>query len=227
MPSSTPPLATTLSQEHLLFCFDVLNDQLTKKQKNGKSSSNLEDITLPAGSEDFPLFITWNTISGSHTRLRGCIGTFEPLPLQEGLEEYSIIAAFKDRRFNPISLAELPKLECAISLLTKFEECQDYLDWELGTHGIYIDFSPPSSTTSNSITNRRNGSRGVLTATYLPDVAPAQGWTKVEAIDSAIQKAGYDGKITDELRKSLHVRRYQSEKASLCYADWKAVRDSS
>ena len=175
-----------------------------------------------------PLFITWNTVNGSRSRLRGCIGTFEPLPLKEGLEEYSIIAAFKDRRFNPISLAELPLLECAISLLTKFEECQDYLDWELGTHGIYIDFSPPSdSASTNGFTTRRNGSRSTLTATYLPDVAPAQGWTKVEAIDSAIQKAGYDGKITDELRKSLHVRRYQSEKASLLYADWKATRDST
>lgn len=225
MPSSTPPHATTLSKEHLLFCFDVLNDQLQKKQKNGKSSWNVDDITLPAGSEEFPLFITWNIVNGSRSRLRGCIGTFEPLPLKEGLEEYTIIAAFKDRRFNPISLAELPMLECAISLLTKFEECQDYLDWGLGTHGIYIDFSPPSST--NGFTSRRNGSRSTLTATYLPDVAPAQGWTKVEAIDSAIQKAGYDGKITDELRKSLHVRRYQSEKASLLYADWKAARDST
>lgn len=226
MPSSTPPLAATLCAEHLLFCFDVLNDQLTKKQKNGKTGSSLEDVILPAGSEEFPLFITWNTVNGSHSRLRGCIGTFEPLPLREGLEEYTIIAAFKDRRFNPISLSELPKLECAISLLTKFEECQDYLDWELGKHGIYIDFSPPSSSSTFGSSVRRNGSRGALTATYLPDVAPAQGWTKVEAIDSAIQKAGYDGKINDELRKSLHVRRYQSEKASLHYADWKAARDS-
>ena len=111
MPSSTPPHLTTLSKEHLLFCFDVLNDQLQKKQKNGKSSWNVDDITLPAGSEEFPLFITWNIVNGSRSRLRGCIGTFEPLPLKEGLEEYTIIAAFKDRRFNPISLAELPMLE--------------------------------------------------------------------------------------------------------------------
>lgn len=223
MPSSSPPLANTLSVEHLLFCFDVLNDQLTKKQKNGKSNLNVGDAALPAESEQFPLFITWNTVNGSHTRLRGCIGTFEPLPLRQGLEEYTIIAAFKDRRFNPISLSELPKLECAVSLLTKFEECQDYLDWDLGIHGIYIDFTPPS--TSNNLIGRRNGSRSVLTATYLPDVAPAQGWTKEEAIDSAIEKAGYDGKITEELRKSLHVRRYQSEKTSLQYADWKAARN--
>lgn len=35
------------------------------------------------------------------------------MPLRKGLEEYALIAALKDRRFNPISQAEMPKLECA------------------------------------------------------------------------------------------------------------------
>lgn len=41
--------------------------------------------------EDHPLFVTWNTVSGSgEKRLRGCIGTFEPLDLEEGLSSYAL-----------------------------------------------------------------------------------------------------------------------------------------
>lgn len=42
--------------------------------------------------EDFPLFVTWNTVSGrsGHKNLRGCIGTFEALPLEKGLRSYAL-----------------------------------------------------------------------------------------------------------------------------------------
>ena len=41
--------------------------------------------------EDHPLFVTWNTLSQSgDKRLRGCIGTFEPLDLEEGLGSYAL-----------------------------------------------------------------------------------------------------------------------------------------
>ena len=62
-----------------------------------------------------PLFVTWNTRSsrpGRAPRLRGCIGTFEPLPIREGLAEYALISAFKDSRFRKIESHELESLEC-------------------------------------------------------------------------------------------------------------------
>lgn len=99
----------------------------------------------------------------------------------------------------------------SVSLLTQFEECDDYLDWEVGKHGIYIHLTLP-------------GRKGTLTATYLPEVSKEQGWTKQEAIDSAIQKAGYNGTITEDIRKGLRVRRYQSEKASMQYSEWQKAR---
>ena len=127
-----------------------------------------------------------------------------------------------------------------MSLLTGFEDCEDYLDWEVGTHGIYIHLLNPaqapkgfedgtsSSSGSGSSTpapqNRRRSGTNVLTATYLPDVIPEQGWTKKEAIDSAIRKAGWSGKITEDLRRGLRVRRYRSEKVERSwgeYVKWK------
>ena len=47
----------------------------------------------PARREQYPLFVTWNTISTrGHKSLRGCIGTFEAQELASGLENYALTA---------------------------------------------------------------------------------------------------------------------------------------
>ena len=38
-----------------------------------------------------------------------------------------------------------------------------------------------------------------------------------ETIDSAIRKAGWEGRITEELRRTVKLRRYQSRK---CFVGW-------
>jgi AMMECR1 domain-containing protein len=70
-------------------------------------------------------------------------------------------SAFKDSRFNPISREEFPRLHVSVSILRHFEDGADYLDWEIGVHGIRIEFHTEKG-------NKR-------TATYLPDVATEQG----------------------------------------------------
>lgn len=121
---------------------------------------------------------------------------------------------------------------CRISLLTDFEDGTSYLDWTIGVHGIWISFSHLSSlrdTTSSSETPSplssslflpRITSKQKYSATYLPEVIPDQGWDKVEAIDSAIRKAGWRGLITEDLRRSLKLRRYQSRKISVSWDDY-------
>ncbi|PWN46284.1 hypothetical protein IE81DRAFT_2992 [Ceraceosorus guamensis] len=189
--------------EHCFYCFDVLASDLLEGTSTAKPN-------FDGGEKEFPIFVTWNTTKDGSTRLRGCIGTFAAKPLAKGLAEYAIISAFEDTRFNPIRERELPTLECGISLLTAFEECSDWQDWQVGLHGIYIHLP------------MQNGSRHELTATFLPDVIPAQGWNKEEAIDHAIRKAGFGGKIDQKVRESLRVRRYRSEKVSRTYEEWKA-----
>ncbi|KIK91693.1 hypothetical protein PAXRUDRAFT_148944 [Paxillus rubicundulus Ve08.2h10] len=182
--------------------------------------------------EKFPLFVTWNTRSsrpGRAPRLRGCIGNFEPMSLHEGIAEYALISAFKDSRFRKVEENELPLLECGISLLTDFENASSYLDWTIGIHGIHISFPnpsiyPPSNSSSNTPSPfssssflPRFNSRQMLTATYLPDVIPEQGWDKIEAVESAMRKAGWTGVINEEMRRSVCLRRYQSRK---CVVGW-------
>ena len=37
----------------------------------------------------------------------------------------------KDTRFSPISQSELKELHCGVSLLTNFENADNYLDWQV------------------------------------------------------------------------------------------------
>lgn len=67
--------------------------------------------------------------------------------------------------------------------------------------------------------------RGVeKTATYLPEVAREQGWTKEVTIDSLIRKAGYRDRVSPELRASLRLSRYQSEKCIVTYDEYCRLR---
>ena len=160
--------------------------------------------------DESPLFVTWNTIDSHGHSLRGCIGTFEALPLAEGLSSYALTSALHDTRFSPISLRELPSLSVSVTLLTDFEPAADELDWELGTHGIRISFLTKG---------RRYG------ACYLPDVATEQDWTKEETMVSLMRKAGWGGK-KEKWREvgDIKVVRFRGDALSLDYKEFKAWR---
>lgn len=76
---------------------------------------------------------------------------------------------------------------------------------QIGVHGIQIEFAVGGTT---------------KTATYLPEVAVEQGWNKTQAIDSLLRKGGYKDKISEHLRRTLKVTRYQSEKYLLTYDEY-------
>ncbi|KAK0124006.1 hypothetical protein ONS95_008995 [Cadophora gregata] len=154
-----------------------------------------------------PLFVTWNTVSPTSLRsLRGCIGTFEPQNLSIGLEQYTLISALQDTRFSPITTSELPSLEVSVTLLTDFEKADDQLDWELGIHGLKINFT---------VKNRQYG------ACYLPDVPVEQGWTKEETVISLMRKAGWTGR-RDKWREVSDFRatRFQGKAESLKWEEY-------
>ena len=84
--------------------------------------------------------------------------------------------------------------------------------WEVGKHGIRISFS-------------YHGRK--LGATYLPDVAREQGWTKEEALVSLMRKAGWSGR-KDEWRKAstgMELVTYEGKKVDLGYAEFKEWRE--
>lgn len=46
------------------------------------------------------------------------------------------------------------------------------------------------------------------------------GWTKMEAIDSLMRKAGYNGTITETQRKRIRLTRYQSTLFTMHYSEY-------
>lgn len=167
--------------------------QLYTKLKNGAQPLNFDVIlknVYPAHSvpqnvksQRASLFITWNKKgpTGKY-HLRGCIGTFASLPLLQGIERYSLIAAFEDSRFPPITADELPELMCSCNILSQFHSIfkggkGDIYNWELGVHGVEL-----------LITHPRTGN--ICTATFLPDVMVEQGWNKSDTFENLIKKAG-------------------------------------
>eukprot|EP00877_Chromochloris_zofingiensis_P008689 jgi/Chrzof1/4073/Cz13g19070.t1 len=86
-------------------------------------------------------------------------------------------SALRDSRFSAVKLSEVPSLSCTVSLLRLFEPAKDHTDWEVGTHGLIIDFMDPVLQFKRS-------------ATFLPEVAAEQHWDKQQCIDALIKKAG-------------------------------------
>jgi len=150
------------------FCFLTLDKKL-----NGSKEKELPLLKDEYVDQKFPLFVTWTI--GKEKDLRGCIGTFSAEKLGKNLGKYALTSALNDSRFDPITKDELQHLHVAVSLLTEFEEAKDHLDWEVGKHGIEIDFEA------------RGRAYG---GTFLPEVASEQGWDKITTLKYLVKKAG-------------------------------------
>ncbi|MBA0596211.1 hypothetical protein Gorai_013042 [Gossypium raimondii] len=206
------------NKEMVVYCFDTLI-----------AHYNSEEAAPPAFDEgQHPLFVTWKkVVNGGEPRLRGCIGTLEACQLINGFRDYALTSALRDRRFPPIQAKELPNLECTVSILTDYETANNYLDWEVGKHGIIIEFVDDYNT-RRSATYLPEACLAALTANTvrtkkLPYPVPCNsnnGWTRVEAIDSLIRKAGFSGPITESLRKRIKLTRYQSTLFTMHYSDY-------
>jgi uncharacterized protein (TIGR00296 family) len=172
-------MSIVASIDHAAYCFDVLSAHLQGQQ-----------APVPAFAEtalQCPLFVTWKiqdrdseafclpSSSVSTWKLRGCIGTFQPQPIAEGLRKFALSAALRDSRFEPIQRAELSQLQCGISFLVDFQPASSVTDWVIGEHGIQIRFTVQGQSYSG---------------TYLPEVASEQGWTHLETLESLVKKSG-------------------------------------
>ena len=178
-----------------VYAFDTLISQLTNKEIPNCFPNSLKN-------KSFPLFVTWTT--GKKKDLRGCIGTFVSDNLEKNLQNFSIVAALKDRRFAPISAKEIPNLNVGVSLLINFEDAKDCYDWEVGKHGIQIFFEE---------------SGGHFSATFLPEVPIEHKMDKNTTLQNLIRKAGYWGDLED-VDKKIKMRRYQSIKLFMSYEEY-------
>lgn len=191
--------------------FETLFSKLTKTKPitiaeiNAFLGSSLNDYP-----ENAPLFVTWNKIED----LRGCIGTFSALPIEEGVAKYALVSALDDERFKPIAEAELPQLLVSITILNNFVAINDPLDWTIGDHGLKVLFRTET---------------GTYLGTFLPLVAEEQEWDKEETLWNLLRKSGYKGPphertvdFYNELleNKAMKLVRYDGHKVGATFGDY-------
>ena len=174
------------------YCFQSLLNHFNQE---------VDPIKINFKSEEYPLFVTWKILAKEEYVLRGCIGNFSPMELESGLREYALNSALYDSRFDPISINEIHKLQVGISLLTEFQVCTAN-DWEIGVHGIWIDFS-----------NERGQK---FSSTFLPEVALEWNWDRQETLQHLVRKAG----SSIQQVRDLKVTRYKSLKGSMTYQQY-------
>ncbi len=108
-------------------------------------------------------------------QLRGCIGQFvADRPLIEMVSQMAVSSCRHDTRFSndPITVAELPKLDIEISVLSPMVKTDDPSSLRLGVDGIYI-------------------TDGRTSGCFLPQVATETGWDTEEFLSyCCVHKAG-------------------------------------
>jgi AmmeMemoRadiSam system protein A len=154
---------------------DERNELLTRARRAGAIALGIPPRFLappePSGrlAEPGMSFVTWKRDG----RLRGCIGSVEPVrPLWADVEANAVHALLRDPRFPAATPDELPRLRADISVLSPFVPVSDPLSAvEIGAHGLLVEMG------------RR---RGLL----LPQVAAEWGWDVPTFLSQACLKAG-------------------------------------
>lgn len=157
-------------------------DAQDRKQLLGIARHALEQSVssgkMPKFENDLPrlenkrgVFVTLN----KDGELRGCMGHFEAdTPLYEIVARQTVMSAFQDPRFPPVSEDEIAHITIEISVLSEPEPVDSYEDIVVGKHGVIL----------------KKSGRG---ATFLPQVAPDQGWDRDTMLSQLSLKAGLPG----------------------------------
>jgi MEMO1 family protein len=121
--------------------------------------------------------------------LRGCIGTIEPTDsVYNTVAMRAASAALEDSRFpHTVSAAELPFVTIEISVLTPPLPIKGPEEIVIGKHGIIL-------------------SLGWSRATFLPQVAPEQGWDRETTLRHLARKAG----LPEDAWKKAEYRVYEA-----------------
>ncbi len=104
-------------------------------------------------------------------KLRGCIGYVSPTDsLYKTVADTARAAAFDDPRFEPVTLAEAPRLKIEISVLSPLQPIRPN-EVVIGRHGLVV---------------MQGNRRGLL----LPQVAPEWNWDRETFLAQTCLKAG-------------------------------------
>lgn len=173
-----------LNEEQQKTLLGIARESLETYIRGGKKKEYSTDD--PALGQKLGMFVTLN----KHGRLRGCMGHFaEDTPIVELTASQVLVSATGDPRFPKVQPDELDDIEIELSVLSSPKPVDSYEDIVVGRHGVILE----------------KGGRG---ATFLPQVAPEQGWDRDEMLTHLAAKAGLR---PDEWREGASFRVYTAQ----------------
>ncbi|MDA3850994.1 MAG: AmmeMemoRadiSam system protein A [Spirochaetaceae bacterium] len=126
-----------------------------------------------------------------YRQLRGCIGCIQGQGKMPAMVyQYARSAALKDPRFPSLERKELKEISIEVTILTPFEKMAGPLDFEMGTHGVYL-------------------TKGFHSAVFLPQVGPEQAWDKKTLLEHLSIKAGLHGQAWQQ--SEVEFQRFSGE----------------
>jgi len=136
--SSTTPLVPTFSDEEQMYLVCAARLSVTKGLQ-GEAVSDIDLLPKPVSeaiTEPRGVYVTLMR----HRRLRGALGVYKnPPPLYLGVARMAFAAAFGDRRFTPLDMAEWADMQIEISILGDMCPCTSLNQIVLGEHGLMLD----------------------------------------------------------------------------------------
>lgn len=168
------PDSPILSEEEKKTLITLARDMLNNCTKDRKYRPDLKKYNITENlKKPCRVFVTLK-IDGD---LRGCIGfSHAEYPLAEAVIKSTYNSCFEDPRFPDVRPDEAKKIHIDISVNTPPRLAPNgYKDIKLGEHGIYL-------------VKWTGGFPRI--ATFLPMVAPEQGWNLEQTLSHLSQKAG-------------------------------------
>jgi len=159
----------------------------------GAIVAQVTDAPVPAADESTGVMATragaFVTIH-NHGELRGCIGHVEPdEALGRLIPRMAVAACSSDPRFPGVDARELSNIDLEISVLGPLEAIASPEEFEIGRHGLVVEFE---------------WHRGLL----LPQVATEWNWDRETFLAHTCQKAGLP---RDAWRRGAKLFRFEAE----------------
>lgn len=172
--NSAPPLASsaaaTLSPEDKKQLLSLVRQTL-RYALDRQRVPEPSDLSFTASESMKPPRAAFVTLK-KKGQLRGCIGDIFPQrPLYKSVIRNAIYAAFYDQRFPQLQKDEYDQIKVEISALTPPAPIASWRDIRIGVDGMVL-------------------SKSGLSAVFLPQVAPEQGWDLETTLKYLSQKAG-------------------------------------
>ncbi|OGV82608.1 MAG: hypothetical protein A3K18_08175 [Lentisphaerae bacterium RIFOXYA12_64_32] len=160
--------AFPLTDEDKALLLRLARESIRSRLEDSKQETPADETLSALLKTDAACFVSLH-IGAS---LRGCIGCLEARePLFRNVIRYARGAAFEDPRFDPVTAAELDRIDIELSVLTPRRSIASPEEFIIGKHGIIL------------VKGRRE-------AVFLPQVAPEQGWDRDTTLTHLALKAG-------------------------------------